>query len=86
VGKVRHALRAKHELETAIALDPRHVEARMMLLQADLAAPGLMGGSVTKALEQAKAITAIDSVFGHPAYAIGLVLSLGGRRAPVSRP
>lgn len=70
VGKLRHALRAKRELETAIALDPRHVEARMLLLQAYLAAPGLMGGSVVKAFEQAKEIKAIDPVVGHRAYAI----------------
>ncbi len=70
VGKLRHGLRAKHELETAIALDPRHVEARMMMLQACLAAPGLMGGSVEKAFGQAKEIKAIDPVVGHRAYAI----------------
>jgi tetratricopeptide (TPR) repeat protein len=70
VGKLRHALRAKRELETAIALDPRHVEARMLLLQAYLAAPGLMGGSEAKAFEQAKEITAVDPVIGHRAYAI----------------
>ena len=70
VGKVRHALKAKHELETAIQLDPHNTEARLLLMQADLAAPGLMGGSDEKALEQAAAIRATDPILGHRAFAI----------------
>ena len=69
LGKLSHVKKARRELETAIALDPRHIEARMMSLQADLAAPGIMGGSVDKALEQARAIKDIDPVVGHRAFA-----------------
>src|SRR5262249_49089124 len=75
VGMLRHGLKAKHELETAIRLDPGNTEARLLLMQADLAAPGLMGGSDEKALEQAAAIRAIDAI----AYAHQKKLDLAQR-------
>ena len=61
--------KAKGQLETAVALDPKHVEARLGLVQFYAGAPEIMGGSNDKALEQARAIKAMDPVVGHRAYA-----------------
>jgi tetratricopeptide (TPR) repeat protein len=59
----------KAEFETAVALDPKLVDARYGLVEFYAAAPPLMGGSSDKALEQAKAIKALDPVVGHRACA-----------------
>ena len=69
-GAATYAPLVKGEFETAVALDPNHVEARFALVQVYAATPEMMGGSIDKALEQAKAIKAIDPVVGHRAYAV----------------
>jgi len=68
-GKARYGPKMKAELETAVALDPAHVQARYMLVQVYAFAPRMMGGSDDKAFEQAKEIKSLDPVVGHRAYA-----------------
>jgi len=64
-----YAPKAKAELEATVALDPRHVDARLGLVQFYAGAPEMMGGSFDKALEQAKAIQPVDPLVGHRAFA-----------------
>lgn len=54
------AKKARTELEKAVELDPGDLEARGALLQFYLSAPGIVGGSVAKAREQALTMTEID--------------------------
>jgi tetratricopeptide (TPR) repeat protein len=61
--------KAKGAFEKAVALDPSSVEARQALLQYYLLAPGVAGGSVGKARDQASAIGALDAHRGHLAVA-----------------
>jgi tetratricopeptide (TPR) repeat protein len=61
--------KAKAAFEKAVVLDPASVEARNALLQYYLNAPGIAGGSIAKAREQAKAIVALDAHRGHLAAA-----------------
>jgi tetratricopeptide (TPR) repeat protein len=68
LGAMTYAPKIRGEFETAVALDPKHVEARFALVQVYAGAPAIMGGSFDKALEQAKAIKAIDPLVGHRAY------------------
>jgi len=63
----KYASKIKEEWLTAVALDPKYVEARFGLIQVYAGAPGIMGGSFEKAFEQAKEIKAIDPVVGHRA-------------------
>ncbi len=63
------ARRIKAEYERAVELDPRSIEARSGLITYYVQAPAVMGGSVDKAREQARAITALDVVQGHMANA-----------------
>ena len=59
LSKFRAAFLAKkirHEFETAVALDPEGVDGRSGLLSYYLIAPGILGGSVDKAREQAREI------------------------------
>lgn len=58
------ARKCRESFERAVALDPRDVEARTALLQFYLQAPGLLGGSVAKAKEQALAISGLDMYQG----------------------
>jgi len=69
LAAAKYASSIKEEFEKAVALDPSYVEARFGLVQVYAGAPGIMGGSYEKALEQAKEIKAIDPIFGHRAYA-----------------
>jgi len=61
--------KGKAAYERAVALDPSSVEARQALLQYYLNAPGVAGGSVAKAREQATAIGALDAHGGRLAAA-----------------
>jgi tetratricopeptide (TPR) repeat protein len=61
--------KAKAAFEKAVELDPSSVEARHALLQYYLNAPGVAGGSVARAREQAAAILALDAHRGHLAAA-----------------
>jgi Tfp pilus assembly protein PilF len=69
LGAVTYGPKLKGEFETAVELDPTHVEARYALVQLYAGAPAMMGGSFDKALEQATAIKALDPIVGHRAYA-----------------
>lgn len=69
-GAADYARKMRDELMKAVALDPRHVDARFGLVNFYAGAPGFMGGSHEKALEQAKEIKAIDPIVGHRAYAV----------------
>lgn len=60
-GKVRR------EFERASALDPDNLEARFGLLEFYLRAPGVMGGSVAKARDEATEIARRDPLQGHRA-------------------
>ena len=59
----------RHETETAIALDPRQVEARENMMQFFLVAPGIAGGDKNKAKVMAAEIVAIDPARGQLALA-----------------
>jgi tetratricopeptide (TPR) repeat protein len=63
------ARRVKSEFERAVQLDPRSVPARRGLMDFYMIAPGVMGGSATKAREQAAEIAKISSLQGHFAAA-----------------
>ena len=63
------ARRAKSEFERALQLNPKNISARDGLLQFYLRAPGLIGGSVAKAREQADAIARANPLRGHLARA-----------------
>lgn len=65
----RFAPKARGAWEQAVALNPRHLEARFRLIEFYTMAPGLLGGSMDKALAQAQAIKALDPLLGHRAYA-----------------
>jgi tetratricopeptide (TPR) repeat protein len=55
--------------ERAVALDPRHLEARLSLMEFYLQAPSLAGGDLDKAREQAEAAVALEPRAGLPALA-----------------
>ena len=61
--------KAKAAFEKAVVLEPSSVEARQALMQYLLYAPGVAGGSVARAREQAAAIGALDALGGHLAAA-----------------
>jgi len=61
--------KAKEELERAVALDPNLIDARFGLMEFYLQAPGIIGGSEEKALQQATEIRKRDAYMGHRAYA-----------------
>ena len=59
------AKRAKGAWERAIELDPENLDARSDLIQYYLQAPGFMGGSTTRALEQAEEIRKRNALRGY---------------------
>ncbi len=69
LAAAKYGPKAKAEFESAIALNPKHVEARFGLVQFYAVAPGFMGGSLEKAVEQARELKAIDPLAGHRASA-----------------
>jgi tetratricopeptide (TPR) repeat protein len=58
------ARKARAEYEKAVELDPADIEARTSLMEFYLGAPGIAGGSVAKAQEQALAMTEVDRYRG----------------------
>jgi tetratricopeptide (TPR) repeat protein len=60
LGKLGLAKRFKKEAETAAALDPNHVDARLDLISFHLIAPGLAGGDKKKVPALIKQIEAAD--------------------------
>ena len=59
------ARRIKGEFDKAVELDPKSWEARHGLIQFYSQAPGVMGGSMDKAKEQAREIAKFDVIRGH---------------------
>jgi tetratricopeptide (TPR) repeat protein len=64
------AKKSRNELEQAVALDPSSLDARETLMRYYLVAPGIAGGSKSKAAEQARAIQALDAYHGRVAAAM----------------
>lgn len=72
VGKLSQiglAKKVKKEFERAVELDPNNLDARDDLITYYLQAPGMMGGSVSKAKEVAAEIEKRDPLRGALAYA-----------------
>jgi tetratricopeptide (TPR) repeat protein len=63
------AKKIKKEFERAVELDPHNLDARDDLITYYLNAPGIMGGSVSKAKEEAAEIEKLDPLRGAMAYA-----------------
>lgn len=63
------ASKTKSEFERAVELDPNYLDARLGLIDYYMIAPGIMGGSEEKALQQAAEIKKRDVYYGHRAYA-----------------
>jgi tetratricopeptide (TPR) repeat protein len=59
------AKKGRAALERAVALDPRHIDARMALVHFYLVAPGVVGGSEAKGIAQAEEIARLDAYRGH---------------------
>lgn len=51
--------------EKAIALNPRHIEARWALIELNLQLPGIVGGSETKAIQYSNELLKISPVDGY---------------------
>lgn len=67
--RISIAGKAKGEFQRAIEVDPNFLPARMALVEFNLSAPALMGGSVEAAIEQATEIRKRDAIEGHRAFA-----------------
>jgi tetratricopeptide (TPR) repeat protein len=63
------ARRLKSELERAVALDPNLIDAHEGLRQYYTEAPGIVGGSIDRAKEQAEIIAKLNPLRGHLARA-----------------
>jgi len=63
------ASKTRSEFERAVELDPNYLDARLGLIDYYMMAPGIMGGSQDKALQQAAEIKKRDVFYGHRAYA-----------------
>lgn len=63
------AKKTKADADRAVELDPNHIDARFLLINFYLMAPGFMGGDDDKALAQAAEIKKRDVLEGHRAYA-----------------
>ena len=59
------AKRVKTEFQRAVDLDPASIDARRGLIQFYSQAPGVMGGSMEKAKEQAREIGKLNQMRGH---------------------
>jgi len=68
-GQASLASKTKEQFDEAVRLDPNHLDARMALLEYYMMAPGIMGGSESKAMEQANEIKKRDPFRGHRAWA-----------------
>ncbi len=65
-----YARRYKSEVETATALDPKNIDARIAMLEYYLEAPGIMGGDKKKAEAIAEEISRMDACRGYLATAM----------------
>ncbi|HMF08394.1 MAG TPA: tetratricopeptide repeat protein [Thermoanaerobaculia bacterium] len=61
------ARKVEHAFERSVELDPGNLAARLSLVEYDVKAPGFLGGSRKKALEQAEEIRRRDAIKGHRA-------------------
>jgi tetratricopeptide (TPR) repeat protein len=64
------ATKTRTEFERAVELDPNNMDARFALIEYYMQAPGFMGGSEEKALQQAAEVKKRDPLQGHRAFAI----------------
>ena len=69
LSQIGLAKKVRREFTRAVELDPENLDARDDLIQYYLRAPGMMGGSVDKAKEQAAEIQKRDPLRGAIAYA-----------------
>jgi hypothetical protein len=67
--QVALARRFRKEIDTALALDPRDVQAQRDLMEFYLLAPGLLGGDIKRAESAAQQIAALDQAEGFLARA-----------------
>ena len=77
------ARKTKAQFERAVQLDPAYLDAREGLMQYYLVAPGIMGGSVERAREQAQEIRRRNPYRG--AYAAGRIAARQKDTATVAR-
>ena len=68
LSKAGLAKKTKAAFEKAVELDPNLIDARFALIDYYTIAPGFMGGSEEKALQQASEIKKRDNIQGHRAY------------------
>ncbi len=68
--QVALAHRTLHELETAVRLDPNHLDARLALVEYYTLAPAFLGGSKQKALAEVAEIRRRDATLGERAMAM----------------
>ena len=66
--KIGEAKKCKAAYEKAVAAEPANMDARLSLLDYCLEAPGIAGGGIDIAVEQAEEIRKIDSKTGHEAF------------------
>lgn len=67
--KMSFASKVRSEFETAVKLDPKHIEARFGLIDYYTIAPGVAGGSEEKAKELVAELRRIDPMMAHLAAA-----------------
>jgi len=67
--KIGLAHRIRRESETALQLNPNHVEARLILIEYFYQAPGFVGGDKAKARRLAEDVVKLDPVRGYVAQA-----------------
>jgi len=67
--KMSLARQIKVEFERAVAQSPKSIPARAALSEFYAEAPGIVGGSMDQAIDQARQISALDAVEGHYAMA-----------------
>ena len=63
-SQIGWAKKCQAEYVKAVELDPKNIEARWSLMEYCLQAPGIVGGGLDKALEQAQAIKQLDATEG----------------------
>jgi tetratricopeptide (TPR) repeat protein len=68
-SKLSLAKKCKAAYEAAIGLDPRNINARRAFMEYCRLAPGIVGGGMDRAYEQAAEIKKLDPVRGRLAYA-----------------
>lgn len=69
ISKAFLAPKIKNEYIETLKYDRNHIPARIMLAQYYLRAPGIMGGGIDKAYNEAKILTSIDEKWGRLLYA-----------------